>query len=277
MIQVSVIIPTMNRAQLLPRAIQSVLAQEGVSFELIVADDGSTDETRQVIEKEFPSVIYLYQANQGPAAARNRGMEASKGRWIAFLDSDDEWKPGKLKTQLAYFEQNPDSPICQTEEIWIRKGRRVNPMNKHKKVGGWIFEKCLPLCIVSPSAVMIHRSVFEKVGLFDETYPACEDYELWLRIAAQFPIGLIEKAYVVKYGGHEDQLSHRIPALDGYRIRALVKVLQSGKLSPEQERAAKKMLEEKSRIYVAGALKRGKTAEAEEILGHLKQHVKNPS
>ena len=203
-------------------------------------------------------IHYFYQQNQGPAAARNLGIENACGKWIAFLDSDDEWLPGKLKAQVDFFEQNPNYKICQTNEIWIRNGRRVNAMNKHKKFGGWIFEKCLPLCIVSPSAVMIHRDIFDQVGLFDPDYPVCEDYELWLRIASKCPIGLIDKSYVVKYGGHEDQLSHKLPAMDQYRIRAIQKILRSGDLNSEQKIAANEMLEEKLHIYNQGALKRGK-------------------
>ena len=296
MIQVSVIIPTYNRAAVLPRAIDSVLAQKGVDLELIVVDDGSTDDTERLIREaqdsglgtrknEEPneskgtrceSLFFRTEKNRGPSAARNLGIKEAKGQWIAFLDSDDEWKPGKLKTQLKFFEGNPapgptgrsarrDYLICQTEEIWIRNGKRVNPMKKHKKYGGWIFEKCLPLCVVSPSAVMMHRKLFDEVGLFDESLPACEDYDLWLRIAAKYPIGLIETPYIMKYGGHADQRSREFPAMDRFRIQSLAKILASGILTPEQAAAARHMLEEKAKIYIAGALKRGKEKEAEEI------------
>ncbi len=264
-LEVSVIIPAFNRRGLLPRALDSVLAQQGVSFEILVVDDGSTDGTREMIREKYPSVDYFFQANQGPSAARNRGVERSRGEWIAFLDSDDEWLSGKLKAQLDFSRENPGFLVHQTEEIWVRNGRRVNPMKKHQKAGGFIFEECLPLCIVSPSAAILHRSLFEEAGLFDESLPACEDYDLWLRIAARFPIGLLEKPYVIKYGGHADQRSHEFPAMDKFRIQALVKILKSAVLNPSQERAALKMLEKKSRIYVQGALKRQKTKEAEEI------------
>lgn len=273
MIEISVVIPTFNRKDLLKRALESILAQKDIVFEVVIMDDGSRDGTGDMIRKEFPQINYFWQENQGPAAARNRGIERSRGEWIAFLDSDDEWMPGKLKAQLDFFQRNPDYKICQTEEIWIRNGRRVNPMKKHQKFGGWIFEKCLPLCIVSPSAVMIHRSLFHDVGagfprpqqgagtaplLFDESLPACEDYDFWLRIAARFPIGLIEKAYVTKYGGHADQRSREFPAMDRFRIASLEKLLGSEILTPEQSEAAQKMLEVKTRIYQQGALKRAK-------------------
>ena len=258
MLTVSVVIPTFNRKEKLRKALDSVLLQYGVPFEVIVIDDGSTDGTREMLQEIYPSVNYLYQSNQGPAAARNRGIEASRGEWIAFLDSDDEWLPGKLQAQLNFFAAHPEYPICQTEEIWIRNGTRVNPMKKHKKYGGMIFEKCLALCLISPSAVMIHRNLFDEVGLFDESLPACEDYDLWLRIAAKYPVGLIEKPYVMKYGGHQDQRSREFPAMDRFRIYSLKKILNSGTLNASQETAAREMLEEKSRIYMEGAKKRGK-------------------
>lgn len=262
---ITVIIPTFNRRERLVKALNSVLGQEDVCFEIIVADDGSTDGTGEMVQKDFPSVSYFWQKNQGPSAARNRAIERAKGDWIAFLDSDDEWTPNKLKTQLYYFEKHPALSICQTEEIWIRNGVRVNPMNKHKKIGGWIFEKCLPLCVVSPSAVMMHKTLFYEVGLFDESLPACEDYDLWLRISCRFPIGLIEDACVIRYGGHPDQRSREFPAMDRFRIQSLVKLLSSKKLDPSQTELAKKTLEEKSRIYIQGARKRGKETEALEI------------
>ncbi|MFA7254495.1 MAG: glycosyltransferase family A protein [Candidatus Omnitrophota bacterium] len=294
---ISVIIPTYNRAAVLPRAIDSVLAQsdtkrwtdpssggKSADFELIIVDDGSTDATASEYgvrgteygEKSINAgsvrrtpyalpIQYLRQSNLGPAAARNTGIKYAKGEWIAFLDSDDEWKPGKLKAQLEFFRANPDYLICQTEEIWIRNGTRVNPMKKHRKFGGFIFEKCLPLCVVSPSAVMMHRKLFDEVGLFDESLPACEDYDLWLRIAAKHPIGLIEKAYIMKYGGHADQRSREFPAMDQFRIRSLAKILSQNILTPEQTFAARRMLEEKAKIYIEGALKRGKEKEADEV------------
>jgi len=288
---ISVIIPTYNRAAVLPRAIDSVLAQKGADFELIIVDDGSTDDTCHKVTKTqgqmaiyhetesvrvacgmwpynakyYPFRVVRCAENCGPAAARNLGILSAKGEWIAFLDSDDEWKPGKLKAQLEFFRENPDYRICQTEEIWIRNGVRVNPMKKHQKSGGWIFEKCLPLCVVSPSAVMMHRTLFDEVGLFDESLPACEDYDLWLRIAAKYPIGLIEKPYLFKYGGHADQRSREFPAMDQFRIRSLAKILSQNILTPEQASATRKTLEEKAAIFIAGALKRGKEKEAEEI------------
>ncbi len=258
------------------RALQSVMAQSGVVFEVIVIDDGSTDDTESMVKAEFPSVSYYRYPNQGPAAARNRGLEYARGEWIAFLDSDDEWHENKLATQLSFLKENPNYPICQTEEIWIRNGKRVNPMKKHRKFGGWIYERCLPLCIVSPSAVMIHRDLFEEIGLFDESFPACEDYDLWLRISAKYPIGLIDKPYVTKYGGHEDQRSQEFPAMDRFRVRALSKIISSGSLDNEKRLATEAMLKEKAAIFIQGAKKRNKLEEIKEIEELVNKLVKQP-
>ncbi len=258
---VSVIIPTYNRYKILKEAIDSVLAQEYEDFELIVVDDGSTDDTSQLLKSYGKQILAIQRKNGGVSAARNTGIRASSGELIAFLDSDDLWMPGKLSVQTNFFHQHPQSLICQTEEIWVRNGIRVNPKRKHKKLSGMIFDSSLALCLVSPSAVMIRRSLLDDVGLFDEHLPACEDYDLWLRIACKYPIDLIDTPMIVKRGGHEDQLS-RNPGLDKYRITAIQKLLDRGCLTESQKQAAVRMLIGKCRIYAGGCLKRGKTDEA---------------
>jgi hypothetical protein len=152
--------------------------------------------------------------------------------------------------------------ICQTEEIWVRNGRRVNPKNRHRKFSGDIFEKSLPLCLISPSAVMMRKQLMDEMGVFDETFPACEDYDLWLRVTWKYPVGLIETPLIVKQGGHADQLS-RMPELDKYRIKALVKILSQGCLSSSQQTCALAMLTEKCQIYASGCRKRNRLQEAE--------------
>jgi glycosyltransferase involved in cell wall biosynthesis len=263
---VSVIIPTYNRAAVLREAIESVLSQSYTQFELIVVDDGSTDATAELLLQYGEKVSVLHTGHGGPSAARNCGIAVARGSHIAFLDSDDVWLPEKLRSQKLFLQDHSEARICQTEEIWIRSGVRVNPMKKHKKYSGWIFEQCLPLCIVSPSAVMIERSIFDEVGLFDEAFPACEDYDLWLRISARYPIFLLDTPLIIKRGGHDDQQSKIIPQLDQYRIRALCKILDSGILNPAQRQQALSELYKKCRIYGSGCLKRGKQDEGERIL-----------
>jgi glycosyltransferase involved in cell wall biosynthesis len=267
--QVSVIIPTYNRARCLREAVDSVLSQEFRGFELIVVDDGSTDETPQLLRAYGDSIRVLRQENRGVSAARNAGIASGRGALIAFLDSDDIWLPGKLACQVDFFRQNPEHLICQTEELWVKNGRRVNPGQRHRKRGGMIFEPSLALCLVSPSAVMLRRELFERVGWFDERLPACEDYDLWLRVSCRFPVGLIETPLIVKRGGHADQLS-RAPGLDRYRIESIAKLMAEGCLSAAQRIAAAAALKQKCRVYADGCRKRGRHAEADrcETLWH---------
>jgi glycosyltransferase involved in cell wall biosynthesis len=258
---VSVIIPTFNRGWILEKAVDSVLAQDFENYELIVVDDGSTDNTKEILDRYGSSIVLLEQSNQGVSAARNRGIAASNGNYIAFLDSDDLWLPQKLSRQLAFFDTHIEARINQTEETWIRNGLRVNPKRRHQKLSGMIFEQSLALCLVSPSAVMIEKSLFDIVGKFDESLPACEDYDLWLRISCRFPVYLLDTPLIVKRGGHADQLSKAV-GLDRYRIRSLDKLLKSKLLTPEQYRAAAQTLKKKCRIYANGCRKRGRIDEA---------------
>ena len=260
---VSVIIPTHDRAAVLGRAIESVLAQTLPPREIIVVDDGSTDGTEALLRSAFPQVRCLRQENRGVSAARNAGIAAATGEWLAFLDSDDEWLPGKLAAQREALERNPDCRLCHAEEIWIRNGRRVNAMRKHEKSGGNIYRRCLPLCVISPSAVIIHRDLFRDYGGFDETLPACEDYDLWLRICAREPVAFVEQPQIVKYGGHADQLSRRHWGMDRFRVRALEKILEADVLGPEDELATRQILVKKCRILAQGARKRGVVDRAE--------------
>jgi len=257
---ISVIIPSYNRAHTLPRALDSVLAQTRPADEIIVVDDGSTDDTEQLITHHYPQVIYIKQENQGVSAARNRAIEIAQGEWLALLDSDDQWLPEKLATQLARLDQQPDHKLIHSDEIWIRNGVRVNQMKKHAKSGGWIFENCLPLCAISPSAAMIHRDLFMETGLFDEALPACEDYDLWLRITARYPVLYCKEALILKYGGHEDQLSQQHWGMDRFRIQALVKCLEDNSLKHDNRAAAQAMLNKKINVVLKGARKHNNTS-----------------
>jgi GT2 family glycosyltransferase len=158
-------------------------------------------------------------------------------------------------------EANPQFPLCYTDEIWIRRGIRVNPKKKHAKYSGWIFEKCLPLCIISPSSALMKRTLFEEIGGFDETLPVCEDYDFWLRVTCRYPVLFIDKKLIVKRGGHEDQLSTRSWGNDRYRVMALEKVLRSQNLKAEEKRMALAELVRKCRILSHGSYKRGKREE----------------
>ena len=272
MSSISVVIPTYNRSVLLERALDSVLAQTLPADEIIVVDDGSTDNTVSMLKSRYPGVNLITQDNRGVSAARNAGIEAARHDWIALLDSDDVWHQNKLEKQLQGLNNSPEYLICHSDETWIRNGFRVNQMNKHKKVGGYIFQHCLPLCVISPSAVMIHRLLFDEVGLFDETLPACEDYDLWLRLCSRYPVLYIEEALVTKYGGHDDQLSRQYWGMDRFRIQTLNKIISSDKLNDIDHDAAIKMMRSKINIYLAGAEKHDNTEHVDDFKQLLEKY-----
>ncbi len=258
---VSIIIPTYNRASWLPGAIDSVLEQTFQDYELLIVDDGSTDNTQEMVAGYGDKVKYLYQNNKGPSAARNLGIKSAQADLLSFLDSDDRWLKNKLHTQVDLMISNPSIKICYTDEIWIRLGKRVNPKKIHKKYSGWIYQKCLPLCIISPSSAMIRREVFERVGLFDESLLVCEDYDLWLRISRYYPISFIDLPLILKNGGHDDQLSRQLWGMDRFRVKALEKILQENSLSADDKKATIEMLHQKCTILANGCFKRGKIRE----------------
>jgi len=256
--KVSVIVPTYNRADRLERALNSIVSQTYQDFELIVVDDGSTDKTYQLM-KSFPKAQYFYiKKNSGVSKARNVGLAFAKGELICFLDSDDLWKEKKIQIQSLWLENNKDSQICYTDEIWVRNGVRVNPMNRHRKYSGDIFRHCLGLCIVSPSSVMIRAKLFDEIGNFDESLPACEDYDLWLRIASKYAFHFIEEPLIIKYGGHSDQLSRKYWGMDRFRVVALKKLLDQNSLDKEKLKLTRSVFLEKCSILIKGFEKRGK-------------------
>ena len=271
---VSVIIPTHNRIQSVSDAIESVLDQSFQNFELIVVDDGSTDGTAKQLTANFQSKLTLLSVqNSGVSSARNIGAGKSQGEFLSFLDSDDIWHRDKLKTQVDFHQENPQFQISQTEEHWIRKGKRVNPMNKHKKPAGYIFPQSLHLCTVSPSSVMIKKSLFDQTGGFDEQLMACEDYDFWLRITSGHQVALIEQKLLTKYGGHVDQLSQRYPAMDRFRLYSLCKVLLSATLNNIQQSQVREVIVEKLKVLTLGAEKRGReTLPLEKLIRGVIEH-----
>lgn len=267
MMNVSAVIPTFNRGHCLLRAINSILAQTTPVDEIIVVDDGSDDKTYDLLVKselldmrgQLPNIRYLYQENKGVSAARNLGIKEAENEYIALLDSDDAWAETKIERQALKLEKkNFSCRITHTEEIWLKDGQRINPKKKHKKSGGFIFEKCLPLCCISPSSVLLHRTLFNDYGFFDEKLPACEDYDMWLRLCAFEEVLFVEEALTIKYGGHADQLSRAFWGMDRFRVQALEKLINSGKLSKTQRSQALEMLVKKIEILLLGAKKREK-------------------
>ncbi len=253
--RISVVIPSYNRRHTLERALQSVFEQTSPVDEVILVDDGSTDGSSEMVRQLFAQVNVITQPNLGVSAARNRGIAAARFEWIALLDSDDSWLPQKIVQIRRAQKLQPGFVLYHSDEIWMRRGVRVNPMQKHRKSGGWIFEQCLPLCAISPSATVIRKSTLESVGKFDEQLPACEDYDLWLRLCHRFPVHYIDQPLITKYGGHDDQLSQQHPVMDRFRIRALHRLLTHEVLKPEFRLAAEASLLRKLDILLKGAIK----------------------
>ncbi len=269
---IAVIVPTFNRAERVARAVRSVLAQTVDPSKIVVVDDGSSDGTRELLAARFPPAghpqlsVLGYEddgpANRGASAARNRGVRATGESWVAFLDSDDEWHPTKVERQLQALAESRQSRnghryrLCHTDEVWIRNGRQVQPKQRHRKASGHDLPHCLDLCAISPSTVLIERGLLLEVGLFDETLPACEDYDLWLRICHREPVLLVDEPLVTRYAGHTDQLSRQHVAMDRFRIRAIEKLLAEPTLGTEQRGQAVAELARKLAVYRAGSLKR---------------------
>ena len=251
---ISVVIPTYNRYRILHRALKSVYAQTHKPKEVIIIDDGSTDETSQ-ITKLFPNVTYVYQENSGVSSARNLGIEKSNFEWIAFLDSDDEWHPEKLQEHLELHLNYPKLQMSYTDEKWVRGSKEIKIPKKYRKFGGDIFKECLSHCIIAPSATVIHKDLLERIGFFDESLEVCEDYDLWLRVAIENEIGLVDKKLITKYGGDEDQLSVKFWGMDRFRVKALEKLL---KMSESEKELIKNMLLEKYSLLLKGAKKHDK-------------------
>jgi len=264
-VRISVVIPSYNRRHTLERALRSVIEQTSAVDEIILVDDGSTDDSAAMTTQLFPDVKLIRQSNRGVSAARNRGIRAARHDWIALLDSDDSWLPHKIQSIREAALLHPGHVLYHSDEIWMRRGVRVNPKQKHRKSGGWIFKQCLPLCAISPSASVLRKSTLQALGLFDESLPACEDYDLWLRLCHRFPVHFIEQALIIKYGGHEDQLSRRYPAMDRYRVRALHRLLETELLSAEYFEAARATLRAKLDILRKGARKHGNHSLIDEI------------
>lgn len=281
---VSVVIPVFQRPNELKRALHSLKNQTFTEFEVIVVDDGSPDPAVEQVAVSIFSTMsqpcrYLrLPKNSGVSFARNRGIEIADSNWIALLDSDDEWLPPKLAAQWNHPER---LRIIHGEELWFRNGLRVNPKSRHQKSGGAIFLKCLPLCCISPSAVLFEKSLWLEVGGFDETFPVCEDYDFWLKITSLYPVGYVPFPIIIKHGGHPDQLSRRFFAMDYWRVRSLDRLKKIRNLSAPDEAAVNRMILQKSQILLQGYRKHRNCGshfqQIEEIANTLKQQLQLPS
>ncbi|MCB0357906.1 MAG: glycosyltransferase [Bdellovibrionales bacterium] len=276
-IPVSIVIPTYNRSHYLKRAIDSIRNQTHPHWELIIVDDGSTDNSCTIVKSYNDERIKLLTRtfNLGVSSARNWGIKMAQYEWVALLDSDDEWLPQKLEKQLDYVQLHPQIYFVHCDEIWIRHDKRVNPHKKHQKHGGRIYSYCLPLCCVSPSASLLHKKILHDVGLFNEDYPVCEDYDLWLRIFSRYDAGYIDRPLLKKYGGHQDQLSHRFFAMDYWRVKSLTQILKNHQqyLSQDEIDLTKVTLHKKAQILINGYEKHKNYKHLEHIKNLLSQNL----
>jgi len=267
---VSVIIPTYNRTSVFA-AIASVLGQRCGNFEVIVIDDGSTDDTWPKLEHMAAATGDVLRVsrtkNRGVAAARNAGIALASAPLVAFLDSDDLWAPDKLARQREYMGFRPECVISQTNEIWFRDDKRMNQGARHRKRSGDIFIDYLRTCLTSPSAAILRTAYLRDIGGFDEDLAAAEDYDLWLRILANHPAGLVDEPLVTRHAGHPGQLSATVPAIDRFRILTLLKLLAQSDLDTPRHQAVCAALADKCSIYAHGLARRGRQAAANFVLG----------
>ena len=251
---VDIVIPSWNRKLLLQRACQSIYNQSYKNWNLIIVDDGSTDGTSEQSYGKQTTVLTL-KNNKGVSQARNQGIRQGQAEWIAFLDSDDEWLPQKLDKQIEYINKNPQYQFVHCNEIWMKNGKILNQKKKHTKQGGRIFIPSVHLCCISPSAVLIKRSLLKELDLFREDFPVCEDYEMWLRITSRYNVGFLDEALLIKHGGHEDQLSKKYFGMDYWRIKALFPFLKDKNLSKNEREEVKQALNRKLNIFLKGCKK----------------------
>lgn len=265
---ISVIIPSYNRSKFLLRAIDSILIQSYKNFELIVVDDGSTDGTFELIESliKLNQIKYIRIENSGVAKARNVGAKNANGKFLAFLDSDDEWLPHKLQEQVDFFATSPHLKIVYGEELWIRNGKRVNQKFIHKKSGGWIFCECVQQCLIAPSSVMLEKDLFFEMAGFDESFVVCEDYDLWLKISSLLEIGFIANPIIIKHGGHDDQLSTKYFAMDLWRMKSMFSILKNRNLNADHKLVVVDSLKRRGAILMQGYQKHGNLKDYQLVL-----------
>ncbi|MDC7220622.1 MAG: glycosyltransferase family A protein [Spirochaetales bacterium] len=270
---ISLIIPVYNRPLLLLEALKSVLSQTRLPEEIIVVDDGSGDETvgaaRDFLEKAEADLNWkLFELDHcGMAGAvRNYGVAASRGEWIAFLDSDDLWEPEKLARQEAYILDHPRIRLIHTREKWLRGEKTVSQKKQKHRREGDIFPDALNKCIIGPSTVMVRRDLWDETGGFREDLEIAEDYELWLRMTALEPVGYLDTPLITKRAGGWDQLSEKYGQIEKFRLEGLAGLVESKwfgdkKIAPARIELAEAEFRRKCLIYALGCEKRGRLEE----------------
>jgi len=250
---ISVIIPTYNRSEFIEQTINSVLNQTKMPNEIIIVDDGSTDNTYEIIAKLidiYPCIKYIKQTNSGVSNARNTGIINSINNWLCFLDSDDIWNENKIEEQINFHTNNPTVLFSHSDEVWKFNTKIIKKKKHQLKPSGDCFLENINNTLIGASTIMIHKSIFEKVGLFDENLIACEDFDMWLRILYHYELGYIDEELIIKVAGHSNQLSFITPMMDKYRIIALEKHIKS-----KYKKEVINLIKIKCNILIKGAVK----------------------
>lgn len=242
--RVSVIIPCYNAERYIAAALRSVLSQEWPELEVIVVDDGSTDQSATIIDEYFPVVTLLRQQNAGVAAARNRGIAHASGEWIAFIDADDYWLPGKLIDQWRHLRKLPDCRMSYTAwHVWpsdadVPDAALLSDLATRESHGasGWIYPHLLIDCVVWTSTVLMHRSLFDEVGPFDSDLRIGEDWDLWLRVSRKTQIMRLPRPLAL-YRSHPISITRRLPQKNWQGIVVGRALSRWGLQSPDGTRA----------------------------------------
>ncbi|MCF7949829.1 MAG: glycosyltransferase family 2 protein [Spirochaetaceae bacterium] len=288
---VSVIIPVYNRPKLATEAVRSVLLQSYPQLECILVDDGSSEAPQEACRlfAADPRFRYLPIAHSGmPGAVRNRGVEAARYGLLAFLDSDDLWLPRKLELQVQLLQSGESgfwqgepaqrlggtAPLVHSREVWLRGEKIISQKGQRFQRRGDVFAEALKKCMIGPSTVLMRRDVYEQLGGFREDLEIAEDYELWLRLTALYPVDFVEEPLIVKRAGHGQQLSEKYGHIELFRLKGLEDLVrrrwfaeQAPKQAPSQaphlQQMAASELADKCAIYAAGCRKRGREQEAQ--------------
>ena len=246
---ISVVIPTYNRRDIIFESITTILEQEPQNYEVIVVDDGSTDKTSDYLASLKLPIRVIRKENGGVASARNEGIKNAKGAYIAFLDSDDLWLPGILKAQLAYLSSHPDIPLVYVDQILDIKGKRIEKtrfeimQTTHEEKSNFDLPGFAQSPPIHTSAVMVRKSIFDEVGLFNESLKIHEDTDMWNRISDKYKLGYIDKPLAIfRWERDPNHLlmasQRRLFIEEGKKYMALYEQRKEGKELTEREKKA---------------------------------------
>lgn len=232
--KVSVIIPSYNSAQYIGEAIESVFAQTYRDFEIIVVDDGSIDDTKEVLSPYINRIVYLFQVNGGVAKARNAGIRNAQGEYIAFLDADDVWFSEKLELQMKHLDSYPDAVLVYSDYSAFDNNGKALRKRKKEKYAGNIFYQLIKENFIPTSTVVMKKEYFNKIGSFDESIEIAEDWDLWLRIARRYSICYFDKP-LMKYKIHNDNMTNNIYKMLKNELLVLDKLFSGRVLSNKEQ------------------------------------------